>query len=49
MNVTTGEIFDNLQDANKSVNAKKFSNSILRCCKGLINKAYGCNWKFVED
>ena len=49
MNLNTGEIFDNLQDANKSVNAKKFSNSILRCCKGLINKAYNCNWKFVED
>ena len=49
MNVNTGEIFDNLQDANKSVGAKKFSNSILRCCKGLINKAYNCNWKFVED
>ena len=49
MNVTTGEIFDNLQDANKSVNAKKFSNSILRCCKGLIKQAYHYNWKFVDN
>ena len=48
-NLDTGEVFEDLQEANKSVNAKKFSNSILRCCKGLINKAYGCNWKFVED
>ena len=49
MNLDTGEIFDNLQDANKSVNAKKFSNSILRCCKGLLQQAYNCRWKFVED
>ena len=49
MNVNTGEVFNDLQEANKSVNAKKFSNSILRCCKGLINKAYGCNWKFVDN
>ena len=49
MNLNTGEIFDNLQDANASVGAKKFSNSILRCCKGLIKQAYSCNWKFVED
>lgn len=49
MNVTTGEVFDNLQEANKSVGAKKFSNSILRCCKGLIKQAYHYNWKFVED
>ena len=49
MNVNTGEIFDNLQEANKSVNAKKFSNSILRCCKGLIKQAYNCKWKFVDN
>ena len=49
MNVTTGEVFEDLQEANKSVGAKKFSNSILRCCKGLIGKAYNYNWKFVED
>ena len=49
MNVNTGEIFDNLQDANKSVNAKKFSNSILRCCKGLIKQAYHFTWKFVDN
>ena len=49
MNLNTGEVFDNLQDANASVGAKKFSNSILRCCKGLIKQAYNCKWKFVED
>lgn len=49
MNVNTGEIFDNLQEANKSVNAKKFSNSILRCCKGLIKMAYGCKWEFTDN
>ena len=48
-NVNTGEIFDNLQEANKSVGAKKFSNSILRCCKGLIKQAYNCKWEFVTD
>lgn len=48
-NIDTGEVFDNLQEANKSVNAKKFSNSILRCCKGLINKAYGCRWEFTDN
>ena len=48
-NVDTGEVFNDLQEANKSVNAKKFSNSILRCCKGLINKAYGCKWEFTDN
>ena len=48
-NMDTGEIFEDLQEANKSVNAKKFSNSILRCCKGLINKAYGCKWEFTDN
>ena len=48
-NMDTGEVFDNLQEANKSVGAKKFSNSILRCCKGLIKKAYNYNWKFVDN
>ena len=49
MNVDTGEVFNDLQEANKSVNAKKFSNSILRCCKGLISKAYGCKWEFTDN
>ena len=49
MNLNTGEIFDNLQDANASVGAKKFSNSILRCCKGLIKMAYGCKWEFTDN
>ena len=49
MNVNTGEVFEDLQEANKSVGAKKFSNSILRCCKGLISKAYNYNWKFVDN
>ena len=49
MNLNTGEVFNDLQEANKSVGAKKFSNSILRCCKGLIKQAYHYNWKFVED
>ena len=49
MNVNTGEIFEDLQEANKSVGAKKFSNSILRCCKGLIKQAYHYNWKFVDN
>lgn len=49
MNVTTGEVFENLQEANKSVGAKKFSNSILRCCKGLIQQAYNCKWRFVDN
>ena len=48
-NMDTGEVFNDLQEANKSVGAKKFSNSILRCCKGLISKAYNFTWKFVED
>lgn len=48
-NLDTGEVFEDLQDANKSVGAKKFSNSILRCCKGLINKAYGCRWEFTDN
>ena len=48
-NIDTGEVFDNLQDANASVNAKKFSNSILRCCKGLIGKAYGYKWEFTNN
>ena len=48
-NVDTGEVFNDLQEANKSVGAKKFSNSILRCCKGLINKAYGCKWEFTDN
>ena len=48
-NIDTGEVFNDLQEANKSVGAKKFSNSILRCCKGLINKAYNCRWKFVDN
>ena len=49
MNVDTGEVFEDLQEANKSVGAKKFSNSILRCCKGLIKQAYNCKWKFVDN
>lgn len=49
MNVDTGEVFEDLQEANKSVGAKKFSNSILRCCKGLIKQAYHYNWKFVDN
>ena len=49
MNVNTGEVFDDLQEANKSVGAKKFSNSILRCCKGLLQQAYNCKWKFVDN
>ena len=48
-NMDTGEVFEDLQEANKSVGAKKFSNSILRCCKGLINKAYGCKWEFTDN
>ena len=48
-NVDTGEVFEDLQEANKSVGAKKFSNSILRCCKGLIKQAYHFTWRFVED
>ena len=48
-NMDTGEVFNDLQEANKSVGAKKFSNSILRCCKGLINKAYGCKWEFTDN
>ena len=48
-NIDTGEVFDNLQEANKSVGAKKFSNSILRCCKGLIGKAYGYKWEFTDN
>ena len=48
-NLNTGEIFEDLQEANKSVGAKKFSNSILRCCKGLIKQAYNCRWEFVTD
>ena len=48
-NIDTGEVFEDLQEANKSVGAKKFSNSILRCCKGLINKAYGCKWEFTDN
>ena len=48
-NVNTGEVFEDLQEANKSVGAKKFSNSILRCCKGLIKQAYNCKWEFVDN
>ena len=48
-NVNTGEVFEDLQEANKSVGAKKFSNSILRCCKGLIKQAYHCKWEFVDN
>ena len=48
-NIDTGEVFNDLQEANASVGAKKFSNSILRCCKGLINKAYGCKWEFTDN
>ena len=48
-NIDTGEVFEDLQEANKSVGAKKFSNSILRCCKGFINKAYGCKWEFTDN
>ena len=48
-NIDTGEVFEDLQEANKSVGAKKFSNSILRCCKGLIKQAYNCKWEFVDN
>ena len=48
-NIDTGEVFEDLQEANKSVGAKKFSNSILRCCKGLIGKAYGYKWEFTDN
>lgn len=51
MNVTTGEIFESMRDAARSLDNMGAVTYIANCAKGRVDsgKAYGYIWKFIDE